>query len=393
MASILIVGTNMMSIYNHRLELIKRLIELHHEVSVATPFSGEEQNLIKMGVKCINIKLETRGRNPLHDLVLLKNLIKIFKKEKPDVVLTFYTKTNIYGGIAARVCGIPYIENITGVGSAVSNGGIMANMMMTLYSHAVRKAHMVFFQNTDNQTLFHDKRISIRKERLLPGSGVSLERFSLMSYPTTDEYHFLFISRVLKEKGIYEFVEAAKIIKKEYPSATFHVIGPYDKEYKEYLIKAAEEGTIKVHGKVFNVAEFIRNSHCTVFPSYYAEGMANVLLESAASGRPIITTNLPGCGETVDDGVTGYVVQPCNAEDVADKIRRFILLTHEEKKAMGEAGRKKMERHFDRRIVVDAYVDEINEILQTRLSTKSSNSQINGTASSQESRGNWSSTL
>lgn len=363
MANILIIGTNMMSIYNHRLELIKELLTLNHSVIVATPFSGEEENLKKMGVKCINVKLETRGKNPLHDLRLLKDLIKIYRKETPDVVLTFYTKTNIYGGIAARICSIPYIENITGLGSAVSNGGLMSRFMMALYSLAIKNAHIVFFQNIQNQSLFHSKKIKMDKELLLPGSGVSLKRFPLLPYPTTNDYQFLFISRVLKEKGIYEYVEAAKIIKKDYPQATFHVIGPFDKEYEEYLMEADASGTVNVHGKVFNVGEFIRHSHCTVFPSYYAEGMANVLLESAASGRPIITTSLPGCGETVDDGITGFIVKPKDTIDVADKIRKFILLSNDEKKAMGEAGRRKMERQFDRRIVVDAYIDQINEIL------------------------------
>ena len=366
MANIMIVGTNMMSIYNHRLELIKQMLSFNYSVSVATPFSGEEKNLIKLGVKCIDVKLETRGKNPFHDLMLLKDLVKIFKKEKPDVVLTFYTKTNIYGGLAARICGIPYIENITGLGSAISNGGLMSRMMMKLYSLAVRKAHIVFFQNTQNQSLFHDKKVYLKNEKLLPGSGVSLERFPLLPYPKTDEYNFLFISRVLREKGIYEFVEAARMIKRNFPNCKFHVIGPYDKEYEKYLKNAEAEGTIIVHGKVFNVGEFILDSHCTVFPSYYAEGMANVLLESAASGRPIITTSLPGCGETVDNGITGYIVQPQNANDVAEKIHRFLQLSYEEKKAMGEAGRRKMESQFDRRIVVKAYIDEIEEILNSK---------------------------
>lgn len=363
MANIMIVGTNMMSIYNHRLELIKKLLELDHKVTVVTPFSGEEAKLMEMGVECDDIKLETRGKNPLHDLVLLRDLVKVMRKKKPDVVLTFYTKTNIYGGLAARVCGVPYIENITGVGSAISNGGMMARMMMTLYSRAVRKAHIVFFQNTQNQMLFHSNNIKMMKEKLLPGSGVSLERYPLVAYPDSEDYQFLFISRVLKEKGIYEFVEAARIIKAEHPNYTFHVIGPYDKEYEEYLMKANADGTVKVHGKVFNVGEFIKDSHCTIFPSYYAEGMANVLLESAASGRPVITTNLPGCGETVDDGITGYIVRPKDTADVVDKIKKFISLTPQQKKAMGKAGRKKMEAQFDRQIVVNAYVDEINDIL------------------------------
>lgn len=363
MATIMIVGTNMMSIYNHRLELIKQLLHLKHKVVVVTPFSGEEEKLIQLGVECIDIKLETRGKNPVHDLVLLRDLVNVMRKKKPDVVLTFYTKTNIYGGLAARISGIPYIENITGVGSAVSNGGIMAKVMMTLYSQAVKASNIVFFQNTQNQELFHNKKIRMRKEKLLPGSGVSLERYPLKPYPESKDLQFLFISRVLKEKGIEEFVEAARIIKKDYPNYTFHVIGPFDKEYEEYLLNAEKEGVVVVHGKVFNVGDLIKNSHCTVFPSYYAEGMANVLLESAASGRPIITTNLPGCGETVDDGITGYIVRPKDTNDVVEKIRKFIALTPEQKKAMGEAGRRKMESQFDRRIVVDAYVEEINEIL------------------------------
>ena len=365
MAQIMIVGTNMMSIYNHRLELITRLLTLNHSVSVVTPFSGEEQNLIKIGVKCIDIKLETRGKNVIHDLCLLKDLVRIFKIEKPDIVLTFYTKTNIYGGIAARICSIPYIENITGVGSAISNGGIMARLMIGLYSLAVRKAHIVFFQNTNNQTLFHNKKIPLRNEKLLPGSGVSLERFPLLPYPKSKEYKFLFISRVLREKGIYEFVEAAKIIKRNRTNCSFHVIGPYDKEYEMYLKNAEAEGSIIVHGKVFNVRQFIRDSHCTIFPSYYAEGMANVLLESAASGRPIITTPLPGCGETIDDGVTGFIIQPQNANDVANKINEFLHLSYEQQKKMGEAGRRKMERQFDRNIVIDAYISEIDKIFKT----------------------------
>lgn len=364
MADIMIVGTNMMSIYNHRLELIKQLLDLKHKIIVVTPFSGEERKLIEMGVKCMDIKLETRGKNPFHDLILLKNLIFIFRKVKPDVILTFYTKTNIYGGIAARICRIPYIENITGVGSAVSNGGIMAKTMMFLYSQAVRNAHMVFFQNTQNQFLFHKKNIPLKQERLLPGSGVSLERYPLVPYPVSEDFQFLFISRVLKEKGIFEFVDAAREIKKKHPTYTFHVIGPYDKEYEEYLKTAETDGIVKVHGKVFKVADFIKNSHCTIFPSYYAEGMANVLLESAASGRPVITTNLPGCGETVDDGITGYIIRPKDASDIIDKINKFISLSPQQRKEMGEAGRKKMESQFDRKIVVNAYIDEINNILK-----------------------------
>lgn len=360
----MIVGTNMMNIYNHRLELIKRLLGLNHQVCIVAPRGGEEKSLEKLGVRFIDTPVDNRGTNPINDLRLMMSLIRVFKREEPDVILTFYTKTNIYGGLAARLTHIPYIENITGLGSAVSKGGIIGKIMLVLYSNAVRKARIVFFQNRQNRQFFHDHNVPLIDEKLLPGSGVSLERFSIQPYPASDNLDFVFISRVLKEKGIYEYVEAAKSIKQRYPGTTLHVIGPYDEEYAEYLHQAEKDGIITVHGKVFNVPDFIRNSHCTVFPSYYAEGMANVLLESAASGRPLITTDMPGCGETVDDGVTGFVVKPQNSNDLKEKIERFIALSHEEKRNMGIAGRKKMEREFDRKIVTEAYISEINKILK-----------------------------
>lgn len=363
MAKILIVGTNMMNIYNHRLELINRLLSLGHTVSVVAPSSGEEKALIQMGVLFIDTPVDNRGKNPLNDLRLLSRLMKVFKHERPDVVLTFYTKTNIYGGLAARMLKIPYIENITGLGSAVANGGLLGKVMLRLYGAAVKKASIVFFQNTSNQKFFHDKHIALLSEKLLPGSGVSLERFTPLPYPTEESTKFVFISRVLREKGIYEFVEAAKIIKREFPAAEFHVVGPYDESYSEYLNQNKEEGNIIVHGKVIGINSTLSWSNCTVFPSYYAEGMANVLLESAASARPIITTDMPGCGETVEDGETGFVVRPKDAEDLADKIRKFLALSREQQIQMGLKGREKMQKEFNREIVVEAYVSEINKIL------------------------------
>lgn len=363
MARILIVGTNMMNIYNHRLELINAILRLDHEVIVAAPASGEEKSLTKLGVKFIHTPVDNRGKNPLNDLKLLSNLIKLFKRENPDIVLTFYTKTNIYGGLAARFLGLPYIENITGLGSAVANGGLLGKIMLKFYGAAVRNSHTVFFQNTSNQKFFHDHKIRIRGEKLLPGSGVSLNRFKPLSYPSGEKTRFLFVSRVLREKGIYEFVEAARIIKSDFPETEFHVVGPYDEEYGDYLKANQENGNIVVHGKVFDIVPILSASHCTVFPSFYAEGMANVLLESAASARPIITTNMPGCGETVEDGKTGYIVKPHDTLDLVDKLKRFLSLTREGQRQMGMAGRDKMEREFNREIVVSAYITEINKIL------------------------------
>lgn len=355
----------MMNIYNHRLELIKRLISLNMNVSVVAPHGGEEQELQRIGVKFIDTAVDNRGTNIVHDICLLWNLIAIIRREKPDVVLTFYTKTNIYGGLACRITATPYIVNITGLGSALSGKGLLQRVMIKLYHQAVKAANMVFFQNQPNQKFFEENKITVRKSSLLPGSGVCLDRFKPLEYPTTHDVTFIFISRILKEKGIEEFVEAAKIILQKYPSTKFQVIGPANEEYLDYLNSAQKQGIINYYCKQFDIQPFIRQSNCTVFPSYYAEGMANVLLESAACARPIITTALPGCGETVDDNVSGYIVKERDSVDLASKLEKFILLSDNKKKMMGIMGRKKMEKEFDREIVIDAYVSEISTILNS----------------------------
>lgn len=352
-----------MALYNHRIELIKRLLSLGYKVIVVAPSGGEEKGIEEIGGKFIDTKIDTRGTNISHDIKLLSNLIKIIKEEKPAVVLTFYTKTNIYGGIACRLTHTPYIENITGLGSAVSKKGLMQKIVKSLYKSAIQKASIVFFQNTSNEHFFQNGNMCVKKSRLLPGSGVCLSRYLPLDYPSDDHFEFVFISRVLKEKGIEEYVKAAKIIKNKYPDTVFHVVGPADKVLTQYLKEAEKEGIIIYHGKTFNTIPYLQRTHCTIFPSYYAEGMANVLLESASSARPIITTARPGCGETVDDGVTGFIVKEKDYLDLVNKIEKFINLPYKDKKEMGLRGREKMEREFDREIVINAYTEEIEKIL------------------------------
>lgn len=362
MHKILIIGTNMMNIYNHRLEMIKRFLSLGMQVVIVAPAGGEEKKLIDLGVNFIDTPVDNRGSNPISDLSLLRRLIKILKQENPDVVLTFYTKTNIYGGLACRITKTPYIENITGLGSAIANGGVMQKVMLFLYRNAVKGTSKLFFQNTQNQEFFKAHDIQPDGE-LLPGSGVSLTRFQPIHYPSDNTIEFVFISRIIREKGIYEYLDAAREIRKRHHNTVFHVIGPCDNESKSDIDQAHQDGTIVYHGKLFDIRPILTKSHCTVFPSYYAEGMANVLLESAASARPIITTNLPGCGETVDDGVTGFLVKEKDSENLIEVLTKFINLTNDEKREMGLRGRKKMEHEFDRDIVTDAYVKAITKIL------------------------------
>lgn len=360
---ILIIGTNMMNLYNHRLELIKRLLNLNFKVVIAAPESGEEKNLEDLGCKFIAMPVDNRGTNIKNDLRLINDIRTISRREKPDLILTFYTKTNIYGGIVAGRLKIPYIENICGLGTSLVKENMLGKFMQVLYKLALRKSSFVFFQNKDNVKFMHEKNIYTGQYDLLPGSGVSLTRYQLLPYPETPNIEFLFCSRVIKEKGIDHYIEAAQKIKAKYPDTVFHVVGPCNPEYEDVLREYDEKGVIKYHGKLMDLHPIYQRVHCSVLPSYYPEGMANVLLESAACGRPLITTGLPGCGEAVTDNVTGYVVNEKDTNSLVDALERFILLSPQEKKEMGLRGREKMEKEFNRDIVTDRYISHIKQII------------------------------
>lgn len=365
----MLVGTNMMNIYHHRIELINVLIHNGFRVLVAAPEGEEVKSLVKSGCEFIHLDVDNRGTNIRNDIKLISNIKKICKKEKPDIILTFYTKTNIYAGIVARYLKIPYIENITGLGSALAKGkGLLYRLMSKLYKYAIGRAYIVFFQNESNYKFFYDRNLYRGKYKMLPGSGVNIEKYKALPYPDETPVSFLFISRILREKGIGEYLKAAEIIRNKRSDAVFHVAGPCDPSCKEIIEKAKQTGLIEYHGKVEDIEGLLNGIHCTVLPSYYPEGMANVLLESAASGRPIITTSLPGCGETADDGTTGFIVRERSAGDLAEKIERFLDMDYGSKKEMGNAGRRKMEREFNREIVISAYLQAINEILELKKS-------------------------
>lgn len=360
---ILIIGTNMMALYNHRLELIVNLLQQGYDVVVAAPKGGEEKALMDTGCRFIHIPVDTRGTNPTNDYKLIRGIRKICKIEKPDLLLTFYTKTNIYGGIVAGQLKIPYIENICGLGSSLVKDNILGNLLKFLYRKALKNVDFVFFQNNDNIRFITSHKIYNGDYKLLPGSGVSLERFNMLPYPSEDHCEFLFCSRIIKPKGIEDYIEAAKIVKQKYPESVFHVVGPCDPMYTKIIKDADTSGVIKYHGKLMDLHPILEKTHCCVLPSYYPEGMANVLLEGAASGRPVITTARPGCGETVEDGVTGFVVNERDPQDLALTIEKFINLPYEEKIRMGLKGREKMEREFNREIVIGNYLSKIREIV------------------------------
>ncbi len=359
---ILILSNIGTGLYSFRFELINRLLE-ENEVIVSFPADNKYDNkFIKMGCKFIDINVRRRSINPSQDIVLFFNYFKHIKREKPEVVLTYTVKPNIYGGMVCRMCHIPYLVNITGLGSAAGAGGLLGKVVMALYKIGIKGAKCVFFQNEKNMKLFLKEGMLHNNYLLIPGSGVNLEHFLLQEYPHGETIEFVFISRIMKEKGIEQYLDAAKFIRKKYPYTRFHICGSYEEDYKYKLEEYQKHEIIIYHGLVEDMREILKKVHCTIHPSYYAEGMSNVLLESAASGRAIITTDKSGCRETIKNGITGYLVKEKDSMDLIEKIEKFLTLTWEEKRKMGLEGREHVKKNFDRNIVVNAYVNQIKLI-------------------------------
>jgi glycosyltransferase involved in cell wall biosynthesis len=363
LSTCLILINSLEGLFSFRKELVETLLNSNILVTIASPTEAKATEYFKsLGCTIEVLEIKRRSTNPLQDLSLFFRFYNIIRSYKPDVVLSYTIKPNIYGGLACRMLKIPYIANITGLGTAVENPGFLQHLTTFLYRHALKEAQKVFFQNIENRAFFEKKRIAIGKYVLLPGSGVNLMMFTPLPYPSEETIEFVFISRIMKEKGIDEYLEAARFIRSKYPNTRFHVCGSFEESYKGIIYQYHEDGTIIYHGSVDDVREVLKITHCTVHPSYH-EGMSNVLLESSACARPVITTNKNGCKEIVDEGINGFLVPVRDTESLIEAVERFIHLPHEQKVQMGLAGRKKVEREFDRQIVVDAYLSEINHIL------------------------------
>lgn len=358
----MILANSDTGLYKFRRELLEELVK-QHEVSICLPEGDFVPAMVEMGCKFVPCSgLERRGKNPLKEVKLISFYKRVLKKEKPDIVFTYTIKPNIYGGISCKGLKIPYVVNITGLGSAVENPGIMQKVTLTLYKIGLKGAQKVFFQNTENRDFMLDKKVVCGAYDLLPGSGVNLIQYKEHPYPEQDTIDFVFIARIMKEKGIDQYLDAAEFIRKKYPETRFHVCGACKEEYTEKLASMNEEGTIIYHGKVKNMVEIYQNICCTIHPTYYPEGLSNVLLESSATARPIITTNRAGCREVIDDGVNGFICKQKDSEDLIKQIEKFLALSWEERKEMGLAGRKKVEQEFDRKIVIGKYLKEVAQI-------------------------------
>ena len=357
MGRIMILANSSGGIYDFRNEIVEALLK-KGEVIVCVPDEVATDKLRGEGCQVIMTPINRRGMNPLQDMGLYRLYRKILKKYKPDTVLTYTVKPNIYGGLACRLAHIPYITNITGLGTTFERGGMVQKLVTAMYRIALKKADCVFFQNAYNKEVLNKLHIRGKSERLVPGSGVNLQRHQAESYPTGEQTEFLFVGRIMKEKGIEEYLEAA--IRFHTDNVKFGILGYCEEAYEERINQLSETGIITFYGFDTQVHKYLTEASAIVVPSYH-EGMSNVVLEASATARPVLATDISGCREGIEDGVTGFLFESRNAEALCEKIEQFLGLTVEERVKMGQAARKWMEQKFDRKIVVTAYIEEIEK--------------------------------
>lgn len=353
---ILIITNHSYMLYRFRRELIQQL-QKEHDVVLAMPFVGHEEDFQAMGLRCIRTDIDRRGINPFTDLKLLQHYRKILKAEKPELVITYSIKPNIYAGLVCSWLKIPFCANVQGLGTAFHTKGL-AQFVTALYKAAFRKVKMVFFENQGNARDFFDRKIiSENKITVLPGAGINLEAYPFVSYPKNEKCHFLYLGRIMREKGIDELFSAIRRLHTE-RAKEFHLdlVGFFDDDYEEAVNALVADGIATFHGFQTDPQPFYAAADCIILPSYH-EGLSNVLLEAAATGRPVITSNIHGCMEAVIEGESGLLCQPGNADSLYEAMKTFLALHHEEKASMGRRGREHMQAQFDKKIVVARTLD------------------------------------
>jgi glycosyltransferase involved in cell wall biosynthesis len=358
---ILITVNAAWNVLNFRRPIVAAMIADGHRVTVLAPHDDSVAALEGLGCKVLPLEMSVKGLNPLQDIKLIGRMRKVFRAEKPDAIFSYTIKNNIFGALAARPLGIPFIPNVTGLGTAFLSGGFLLHIAEGLYRRAFRNLDVIFFQNEDDRDLFLERRLVTQQQaRLLPGSGIDLTHFAATDYPPeSDASVFLMIARLLRDKGVLEYVAAARKVKSEHPHARFQLLGAVDAANRTAIDAATvkswqEEGVIEYLGTADDVRPHIAAAHCVVLPSY-REGAPRTLIEAVAMARPLIATDVPGCRSVVEDGVTGYLCKVRDGDDLARSMDTFLALTRDERAQMGLAGRAKMAAHFDQAIVVEAY--------------------------------------
>lgn len=358
------------TIFNFRMPLIRSLTRSGYRVVVLTQFDGYEKKISNEVDKVYPVYLSRKGVNPFVDIITLCDLIKKLTYIKPDYLLLFTIKPVIYGSIAARIKSIPHIAMVTGLGTVFISRNVITKVVKFLYQFSLKRASVVFFQNTDDKELFINEGLVDEKIcKLTPGSGIDLDKYKFSDLPNEPNLTFLLVARMIKDKGVVEFVDAARKLKRLYPKTNFQLLGPMNVENRTSISHAEmgrwlSEGVIEYLGVTDDVSIFIRESSCVVLPSY-REGMSRVLLEAGAMGRPIVTTDVTGCREIVEDGLNGFLCACNDSADLAVKMENILLLSHEERIEMGKKGRRKIEEEFSQDIVFQLYFDAINGCYDT----------------------------
>lgn len=359
---ILILSNHFITLYAFRKELIQKLIDEGHAVFLSMPQADENQFFIDMGCKMIDTPVDRRGINPVRDFGLICRYIKILRELNPDIVFSYTIKPNIYGSIATNITGHKQICNITGTGATFLQRSLVSVIAKLLYKFSIKRAYKVFFQNSGDKDFFINNGLVSNNYNVLPGSGVNLDQYMLCDLPPTSEINFIFIGRIMKVKGIDQYLECAKAIKEKYPNTNFYIAGFVEEErYKEIIDIYHQNGFVNYIGFQKDIKSWIQKCHCTILPSYGGEGVPNVLLESAAMGRICIASNINGSQDVVAANITGYLFETGNSADLIDKVERFISLNKDVKRTMGLAGREKVEQDFNREKVIDAYVREVKD--------------------------------
>lgn len=346
------------NIWNFRRAVVQSLIADGHQVTILAPIDDAVPALEQLGCRVVPLTMNVKGLNPVEDLKLVRRFRRIFRAEKPDVVLSYTIKNNIFGALAARSLSVPFLPNVTGLGTAFLSGGLLLIMAELLYRKAFRGLPAVFFQNEDDRELFVARGlVQPAQTILLPGSGIDLEHFPAAAYPSAEEAPvFLMIARLLRDKGVVEFVNAARLVKAQRPDVRFQLLGAIAAENRSAIDAVTlqgwvDEGVVEYLGTTSDVRPAIAGSSCVVLPSY-REGAPRTLIEASAMARPLVSTDVPGCRAVVQDGVTGLLCAPKDARSLAGRFHQILDLSIPEREAMGLAGRSRMERLYDQNIII-----------------------------------------
>ncbi len=361
------------NIYNFRSGLVKALIAEGHEVVAIAPKDKYSKLLMKMGCRFFPLEVENTGSNPVKDLSLYLEYLKIYKKIEPDIVLQYTIKPNIYGTMAAKRLEIPVINNVSGLGTVFLNNGLVSLVAQLLYKVAFRNTDLVFFQNEDDRSEFLKKiRLPHLQTDLLPGSGINLSDFAPQPSLNGSSFTFLMISRIIKDKGVYEYVNMARKARESGIQATFQLLGEMDTKHRrgiqmEEMQAWQEEGIIQYLGATDDVSAVIKEANCVVLPSY-REGTPKTLLEGAAMGKPLIATDVAGCRQVVQEGENGFLCKVKDEQSLFDAVDKMYKLTPGQQEQMGQKGRQYIEKNYDEKLVIDKYLYWIDKLCQAKES-------------------------